>query len=47
VLLKPGADWEVLQVNPLNEGVNATPAFVDGKVYIRTHENLYCFAKRS
>lgn len=47
VLLKTGADWEVLQVNPLNESVNATPAFVDGRVFIRTHENLYCFAKQS
>jgi len=47
VVLKPGAEWEILSVNPLNESVNATPAFVDGRVFIRTHENLYCFAKQN
>ncbi|MBM3785360.1 MAG: hypothetical protein FJW30_13420 [Acidobacteria bacterium] len=47
VVIKPGAEWEVLSVNPLNESVNATPAFVDGRVFVRTHENLYCFAKQN
>jgi outer membrane protein assembly factor BamB len=47
VVLKPGAEWEILSVNPLNESVNATPAFVDGRIFIRTHENLYCFAKQN
>jgi outer membrane protein assembly factor BamB len=45
VVVKPGAEWEILSVNPMNEGVNATPAFVDGRIFIRTHEHLYCFAK--
>jgi outer membrane protein assembly factor BamB len=46
VVIKPGAEWEILAVNPLNEPVNATPAFVDGRIFIRTHQNLYCFAKQ-
>jgi outer membrane protein assembly factor BamB len=46
VVIKPGAEWEILAVNPMNEAVNATPAFVDGRIFIRTHENLYCFAKQ-
>ena len=45
VVIQPGPEWEVLAVNALNEPVNATPAFVDGRIFIRTHQNLYCFAK--
>ena len=45
VVIRPGPDWEIVAVNPMNEPVNATPAFVDGRIFIRTHENLYCFAK--
>lgn len=47
VVAKPGAEWEILAINTLNEAVNATPAFVDGRIFIRTHENLYCFAKKA
>jgi outer membrane protein assembly factor BamB len=46
-VVKAGAQWSVLQTLPLGEGGNATPALVDGRVYIRTHENLYCFGKPS
>ncbi len=46
VVIKPGAEWEILAVNPLGEAVNATPAFVDGRIFIRTHEHLYCFAQK-
>ena len=42
-VVRAGAEWSVLQTLPLGEGGNATPALVDGRVYIRTHENLYCF----
>ena len=45
-VLRPGADWEVIQVNYLGETTFATPAIVDGKIYIRTQNALYCFAKR-
>jgi outer membrane protein assembly factor BamB len=44
-VLKAGGEWEILQVNDLGESVNATPAVVDSKLYIRTHQALYCFAK--
>jgi len=46
VVIKPGKEWEIMAVNALNEPVNATPAFVDGRIFIRTHENLYCFAQK-
>ena len=45
-VIKPGAEWEILAINPMNEAVNATPAFVDGRIFIRTHEHLYCFANQ-
>ena len=43
VVIKAGGEWELLKVNDLNEDINSTPAIVDSKLYIRTHENLYCF----
>jgi outer membrane protein assembly factor BamB len=46
VVLKAGREWEILQVNDLGEEVHATPAIVDGKIYLRTHAALYCFAKK-
>jgi len=45
-VIKPGADWEVIRINDFNDSVNATPAIVDGKIYVRTHSALYCLAKK-
>jgi outer membrane protein assembly factor BamB len=45
-VIQAGAQWEVLQLNDMNDGCKATPAFVDGKLYIRTYGMLYCFAKK-
>jgi len=45
-VLKPGADWEILQVNTLGDECNATPAMVDGRIYLRTHTALWCFGLR-
>ncbi len=46
-VVEAGAQWRVLQTLPLGEGGNATPALVDDRIYVRTHENLYCFGKPS
>src|SRR5260370_19437445 len=45
-VIKPGGEWEILAVNDLADNCNATPAIADGRLYIRTHHALYCFAKR-
>ena len=45
-VIKPGAAWEVERTIALNEDVNASPTFEDGKIYIRTHQHLYCFGKK-
>src|SRR5687767_6377962 len=39
------ADWEVLQVNTLDDEVFATPVPADGELFVRTRSALYNFAK--
>jgi outer membrane protein assembly factor BamB len=36
-------EWEILAVNPLDDEVFATPAFADGRIYVRTKGSLYAF----
>lgn len=43
-VIRAGAQWEVLTVNNMGDGCKATPAVVDGKLYVRTYGALYCFA---
>jgi outer membrane protein assembly factor BamB len=45
-VLKAGADWEILHVNDMDDNCHATPAIVDGRIYLRTHSALYCFARQ-
>jgi outer membrane protein assembly factor BamB len=42
-VVRAAADWEVLAVNDVGEGCFATPALVDGMIYVRTADALYCF----
>ena len=46
VVLRAAPEWEILAVNSLDEDTFATPAILDGRIYVRTREALYCFAKR-
>ena len=41
----PGGDLTVKAVNSLNEEVYATPAFADGRIYVRTTQALYAFGQ--
>jgi outer membrane protein assembly factor BamB len=36
-------EWEILSVNPMEDEVFATPAFADGRIYVRTKSALYAF----
>lgn len=45
VVLKSGAEWEILKVNDLDDSCYATPAIAENRLYIRTRGALYCFAK--
>jgi outer membrane protein assembly factor BamB len=43
VIVTAGKDWEVLRVNDLGEDCFATPAMVDGQIYVRAGRSLYRF----
>jgi outer membrane protein assembly factor BamB len=45
VVFKAGDKYEELAKIDFEEGVYATPALVDGKVYLRTDRNLYAFGE--
>jgi outer membrane protein assembly factor BamB len=38
-------EWEILAVNPLDDEVFATPAFAEGRMYVRTKSSLYAFGR--
>jgi hypothetical protein len=40
--VRAGAKYELLGTASLGEEAHATPAFMDGRIYIRGKENLYC-----
>jgi hypothetical protein len=44
-VLPPGPKIEPIAVNDLGDGIYATPALVDGRIYLRTLNTLYCFGK--
>ena len=45
VVLEKGPDFKVLAVNKLDDGFNASPAIVDGEIYLRGKEHLYRISK--
>ncbi len=42
-VIRAGAQWEVLSTNDFEEESFATPAIVDGRMYLRTRSTLFCF----
>jgi outer membrane protein assembly factor BamB len=44
-VLPPGGDLTPIATNNLNEDSYATPAFADGRIYVRTVQALYAFGK--
>ena len=44
-MISTGANPEVLAINDLEEDVFATPAIVDGVIYVRTHSALFAFGE--
>jgi hypothetical protein len=43
IVLKAGAQWDVMQINDVGEGCYATPALAGGNIYLRTSDALYRF----
>ena len=44
-VLKAGPDWTTLAVNDLGEECYASPAIANRRIYIRTSNSVYAFAK--
>jgi outer membrane protein assembly factor BamB len=44
LVLANGPTFEVLTVNSLDDGFDASPALVDGEIYLRGYRHLYCIA---
>jgi hypothetical protein len=44
-VLEAGDQLNVLAVNDLDDGIYATPAIAENRIYIRTNETLYCFGE--
>jgi len=45
VVLTRGPSYEVIAVNRLDDGFDASPALVDGEIYLRGYKHLYCIAE--
>jgi outer membrane protein assembly factor BamB len=45
VVVAPGGDFTPLAINALGEDTYATPAFADGRLYVRTTAALYAFGR--
>ena len=44
-VLTLGPNPKLLATNDMQDGVYATPAIVDGTIYVRTHSSLHAFAE--
>ena len=44
-VLKAGHEWEIVSSYDFGERIMATPVAAEGKLFIRTDEGLYCYAK--
>jgi outer membrane protein assembly factor BamB len=42
IIARASPSFELIAMNPLEEPCNATPAFSDGEIFIRTHAHLWC-----
>ncbi|WP_166442948.1 PQQ-binding-like beta-propeller repeat protein [Phragmitibacter flavus] len=47
LVLKAGKVFEVLEVSELGEAINATPALEEGRIYVRSGEELKVFGKKA
>jgi outer membrane protein assembly factor BamB len=46
VVFKHGPTFELIAENTLDDGFNASPALVDGELYLRGNKFLYCIAEK-
>ncbi|MBN1457729.1 MAG: PQQ-binding-like beta-propeller repeat protein [Sedimentisphaerales bacterium] len=46
-VIRAGAEYEEISRSDIGENCFASPAFADGRIYIRTVENIYCFGNKN
>jgi len=46
-VLNNASEWEVLHTADFGEEIYATPAIVDGRIFLRTDGHLYCFGRKA
>ena len=46
-IAKIGGEYEQLSKSELGENCYASPAFADGRIYIRANKNLYCIGNKN
>lgn len=46
IVLKVGPTLEILASNSLDDSFDASPAIVDGELYLRGHRSLYCISEK-
>jgi outer membrane protein assembly factor BamB len=44
-IIELGSEFKLINQSPLGEKAMTIPAFMDGHIYIRGTENLYCIGK--
>ena len=44
-VLRAGDEFELVRTIELGDSIHATPAIVDGTIYVRTNESLWAFGK--
>ena len=44
-VVSTGKEFKLIAESPLGERANCTPAFSDGRIYLRSDEHLYCIGK--
>ena len=45
-VVKADTKFELMKANKLADGCRATPAFADGRIYLRTYTHLYCIGAK-
>jgi outer membrane protein assembly factor BamB len=45
-IIRPGREWEVLQINDIGAGFFATPALSGGRIFAHGTRELYCFGAK-
>lgn len=45
-ILRAGGTYELIGTCPLGEGATSTAAFVDGRIYLRSPQYVYCIGKK-